>query len=247
MQNNITLKENERIEDLNRRGYRIIQNTDDFRFGIDSTFLASFAKVKPGEKVMDLCSGTGIVMILMDARNNCGEYTGLEISSEVVEMATRSIALNHIEDHMRMEEGDVKMVAEKFPKNSFDVLTVNPPYMPKNAGLLNPNSKKAIARHEILCTLSDVIKAAAYLLKPEGRFYMIHRPSRLGEIFHLAKEYNLSPDVIQMIHPHKEDEATMVLVSMCKGAKKMLHVAHPLIIYKNETEYTDEVLRIYRE
>lgn len=239
------LLEDERIDDLGRRGYRIIQNRKKFCFGIDATFLAWFARVKPGERVMDLCSGTGIVPLLMDARNACGDYTGLEIDPEMVEMAGRSAELNGVSGHMRFVSGDVKTATALFGKGVADVVTVNPPYMPAENGLLNLDAKKAAARHEVLCTLEDVVREAAGLLVPGGRFYMVHRPMRLPEIFENMRKEKLSPERIAYIHPFADKEATMVLVSGIKGGHSLLKAEPPVIIYREPNVYTERVLEIY--
>ncbi len=239
------LREHERIDDLMRRGYRIIQNETKFCFGIDPALLAWFAEVKSREKVMDLCSGSGVVPILMDARNACGDYTGLEIQEDMAEMAQRSAELNSASDHIRFVAGDVKEASSLFPKGSFDVVTVNPPYMKHNVGLKNPDESIAIARHEILLELSDVLREAAKLLRPAGRFYMIHRPGRLPEILQLMQEYRLQPERMIMVHPNNEREATMVLISGIRGGRNALIVESPVMVHETPGVYTDKVREIY--
>ncbi len=241
----MTLREHERIDDLMRRGYRIIQNETKFCFGIDAALLAWFAQVKPREKVMDLCSGSGVVPILMDARNACGDYTGLEIQEDMVEMAQRSAALNEAEDHIRFAAGDVKEASSLFPKSGYDVVTVNPPYMKHNVGLKNPDMSIAVARHEILLELSDVLREAAKLLRPGGRFYMIHRPGRLPEIMGLMQEYRLQPERMILVHPNKDREATMVLISGIRGGRNALLVEAPILVHETPGVYTEKVRDIY--
>lgn len=241
------LRENERIDDLSRRGYQIIQNKTRFCFGVDAVLLAWFSKVNEGENVLDLCTGTGIVPILMDARYDRGDYTGLEISSEMVEMANRSVLLNQIEDHMKIIEGDVCKASEIFKKSSFDVITVNPPYMAVHHGLQNPDYLKAIARHEILCTLDDVIRESAMLLRPSGRFYMVHRPVRIPAILEKMKEYKIAPSRMILVHPYEDKDATMVLISGTKNGKDLLKVEAPIVIYSAPNVRTEKVEEIYRE
>jgi len=243
----VKIRENERVDDLGRRNYQIIQNPTKFCFGVDATLLAWFAQVKENEKVLDFCSGTGIVPILMDARYQRGTYTGLEIQPDMVEMARRSALLNKIEDHVAFAEGDLKKASVLFRKSSYDVVTVNPPYMPYQAGLKNPDSDKAIARHEIKCTLEDVIEQASAMLKFGGRFYMVHRPTRLPGILEKMKEYKISPDRVRFVYPYADKEATMVLISGARGGHTLLKVEAPLVIYKEKDVYTDEVYRIYHE
>lgn len=170
----IELKDEERLDDLQRNGYQIIQKKDGFCFGMDAVLLSGFAAVKPGEKAIDLGTGTGIIPILLEAKYEGEHYTGLEIQDEVAEMAARSVALNHLEEKVSIVKGDIKEASRLFGAASFDVVTSNPPYMNDAHGLKNPDLPKAIARHEVLCTLDDVAREAAKLLRPGGRFYMVH-------------------------------------------------------------------------
>lgn len=241
----VLLKENERVDDLGRRGYKIIQNSTKFCFGVDAALLAWFAEVRPGEKILDLGTGTGIVPILMDARNNTGDYTGLEIQEEMVEMANRSVELNEISDHVRMVQGDIKKASETFGKAMFHVVTSNPPYMAVGNGLTNPDLSKALARHEIMCTLEDVVREAAAVLVPGGRFYMVHRPSRLPEILHWMNTYKLAPSKLVTVHPFVDREATMILISGTKNGHDILHIGEPVIIYESENNYTAQIKKIY--
>lgn len=241
------LKPDERIDDLGRRGYRIIQNRKKFCFGIDAAFLAWFARISPGEQAADLGTGTGIVPLLMEARNACGQYTGLEIMEGMAEMAARSVQLNRTEDHIRIVTGDLKEASALLGKGCFDVVTSNPPYMPVNHGLQNPDPEKAAARHEILCTLDDVIREAALLLKPRGRLYLVHRPARLPGILERMSTYKLAPSRLLFVHPFADKEASLVLVSGTKGGKDILKTEPPVVIYRAPGEYTDRLLEIYQE
>ena len=241
------LREHERIDDLMRRGYQIIQNENKFCFGVDAALLAWFAEVRQGEKVLDLCSGNGIVPVLMDARYACGDYTGLEIQEDLVEMAGRSAALNRAEDHIRFLSGDVKTASELFPKGSFDVVTVNPPYMKHNVGIKNPDPSLAIARHEILVELGDVLRESAKLLRVGGRFYMVHRPGRLPEILSGMLENRLQPERMILIHPNMERDATMVLVSGIRGGRNALKVEPPVIIHEAPGVYSEKIREIYHD
>ena len=163
------IKEGERIDELQRNGYRIIQKTNGFCFGMDAVLLSGFASVKPGEKALDLGTGTGIIPILLEAKTEGSHFTGLEIQAEMAEMASRSVALNRLEEKVSIVQGDIKEVPTLFEKASFDVVTTNPPYMNDSHGLKNPDLPKAIARHEVLCNLEDVVRAAASALRPGGR------------------------------------------------------------------------------
>ena len=182
MRNDITIHPHERVDDLHRDGHLIIQDPKRFCFGVDAVILSGFAKVKKGENVLDLGTGTGIIPILLAAKTEGKHFTGLEIQTESAEMANRSVLLNELEERVSIKEGDIKEAVQLFGASSFDVVTSNPPYMNEGGGLVNPFAAKAIARHEILCSLEDVVAAAARLLRPLGRFYMIHRPHRLTDI-----------------------------------------------------------------
>lgn len=239
------LKDGERIDDLQRNGYRIIQNPQCFCFGIDAVLLSAFAFASDGEKVLDLGTGTGIVPILMSARYPGARFTGLEIQPKMAEMASRSVVMNGLPDKIEIVEGDIKKAAEIFGAAAFDVVTANPPYMNENHGLKNPSEPKAIARHEILCTLGDVLKASAACLKTGGKLFMVHRPHRLAEIIEKMKMYRLEPKVIRMVHPHEDEEAKMVLIQAVLGGGSWLKVEKPLIIYDSEGNYKKEIHDIY--
>lgn len=235
----------ERVDDLNRNNYKIIQNTKKFCFGMDAVLLSGFAKVLPGERVLDMGTGTGIIPILLEAKTKGKHFTGLEIQEESADMARRSVALNGLENKIDIVIGDIKGASACFGLASFDVITSNPPYMNQGHGLVNPKDAKAIARHEILCTLEDVIGEASRLLKPNGRFYLVHRPFRLVEIINKLTAYKLEPKRMKLVHPYVDKEPNMVLLECVKGGKSMLKVDAPLIVYKEPGVYTDEIYDIY--
>ena len=239
------LKPSERIDDLQRKGYKIIQNIEKFCFGMDAVLLSSFAFVKEGENVLDMGTGTGIIPILLEAKTEGKHFTGLEIQPESAEMAGRSVALNSLEEKIDIVEGDIKEATKIFGKNIFNVVTVNPPYMNDLHGIKNPDMPKAIARHEVLCTLDDVVREASGVLKQNGRLYMVHRPHRLVEIIQAMKTYKLEPKRIRFVHPYEDKEANMVLIEALKGGKSMVKIEKPLIVYKDVNVYTDELLEMY--
>lgn len=239
------LLEDERIDDLHRNGYKIIQNRKKFCFGMDAVLLSGFAKVKTGEIMLDLGTGTGIIPILLEAKTDGGHFTGLEIQKESADMARRSVAINNLSDKIDIVTGDIKEASKVFGAASFDVVTSNPPYMNHNHGLTNPDLPKAIARHEILCSLEDVVREAAKVLKPGGRFYMVHRPFRLVEIMSTLTKYKLEPKRLKMVHPFIDKEPNMVLIECIKGGGSMIKIEAPLIVYKEANVYTDEIYEIY--
>ena len=239
------LRDNERIDDLQRNGYKIIQKTNGFCFGMDAVLLSGFAQVKQGEKAIDLGTGTGIIPILLEAKYKGEHYTGLEIQNEMADMALRSVALNRLKDKISIVCGDIKEASSLFGNAVFDVVTSNPPYMNDSHGLKNPHVPKAIARHEVLCTLDDVCREAARLLKPGGRFYMVHRPHRLIEIITTLTKYKLEPKRMKMVHPFVDRDANMVLIEAVRGGRSMIKVEAPVIVYREPGVYTDEIYSIY--
>lgn len=244
-ENKVVLKENERIDDLERNGYHIIQDTKRFCFGMDAVLLSGFARVKEGARVLDLGTGTGIIPILLEAKTGAEHLTGLEIQEESADMARRSVLLNGLEDKIDIVTGDIKEAESLFDAASFDVITCNPPYMIGKHGITNEGDAKAIARHEILCTLEDVVSQAAKLLKPGGNFFMVHRPFRLAEIMAVLQAYKLEPKRMQLVYPFVDKEPNMVLIEANRGGKPRLTVEKPLIVYKEPGVYMPEIYDIY--
>lgn len=244
-ENKVVLKENERIDDLERNGYHIIQDTKRFCFGMDAVLLSGFARVKEGAHVLDLGTGTGIIPILLEAKTKAEHLTGLEIQEESADMARRSVLLNGLEDKIDIVTGDIKEAESLFDAASFDVITCNPPYMIGKHGITNEGDAKAIARHEILCTLEDVVSQAAKLLKPGGNFFMVHRPFRLAEIMAVLQAYKLEPKRMQLVYPFVDKEPNMVLIEANRGGKPRLSVEKPLIVYKEPGVYMPEIYDIY--
>ncbi len=239
------LKPDERIDDLNRCGYKIIQNTKKFCFGIDAVLLSGFAKASKDDKVVDLGTGTGILPILMEAKTEAESFVAIDIQPESVEMANRSVVMNNQQDKIRIIEGDIKTASSDLGAGIYDVVTSNPPYMNNSHGLVNPDEAKAIARHEIKCSLEDVVREASKLLKVGGKFYMVHRPFRLIEIINMCTKYKLEPKRIRFVHPYVDKEPNMVLIEAAKGGKSMVKIEKPLIVYKDVNVYTDEIHEIY--
>ena len=243
MQNN--LKDGERLDELNRNGYQIIQDPNRFCFGMDAVLLSGFAQMKKGDTVLDLGTGTGIIPILLEAKTKGQHFTGLEIQPDSADMARRSVAFNHLEEKIDIIDGDIKDASTIFGASSFDVVTTNPPYMIGQHGLTNPDEAKAIARHEVLCTLEDVVRESAKILKPGGHFFMVHRPFRLSEICCCMTKYGIEPKRMQLVYPFVDKEPNMVLIEGIRGGKPRMTVEKPLIVYKEPGVYMDEIYDIY--
>ena len=235
----------ERIDELQRNGYRIIQNPERFCFGMDAVLLSGFARAKKQERCLDLGCGNGIIPILMEAKTEGKHFTGLEIQPESADMAKRSVALNGLQDRIDIVEGDIKDASKIFGASSFHVVTTNPPYMTAQHGLTNVYEAKTIARHEVLCNLEDIIRESARLLMPGGRFYMVHRPFRLAEIISLMVQYRMEPKRMRLVYPYVDREPNMVLIEGLRGGKSRMTVEKPLIVYKEPGKYTDEIYDVY--
>ena len=239
------MKPGERLDDLQIKGYEIIQSPGRFCFGMDAVLLSSFVKVKRNERALDLGTGTGILPILLEAKNEGEHYTGLEIQEESADMARRSVLHNKLDEKISIVTGDIKEASRIFGAASFHVITTNPPYMIGEHGLKNDNEALYIARHEALCTLDDILRESAKLLKPKGRFYMVHRPFRLAEILGKMSAYGIEPKRMRLIHPYVDKEPNMVLVEGMRGAKPRMTVEKPLIVYGENGDYTEELLKMY--
>lgn len=241
----IKINTDESIDDLDLNGLRLIQKEKAFRFGIDAVLLSDFANVKTKHRVIDLCTGTGIVPFLIYGKYNPKEIWGIEIQEEMEEMASRSAKLNNVEEIVKFKCGDLKDKNLVNEIGRFDVLTVNPPYKLNNAGIVNPNDKLAIARHEILCNLEDVIIAARRLLKDNGRMFIVHRPERLADIFGLMRKYNIEPKRVKMVQPNVNRAANIVLVEGQRDGGAFLKWEKPLYVYDEAGNFTKEIDEIY--
>ncbi len=237
----VMIKENERIDDLQYKGLRLIQNPELFCFGMDAVLLANYAKAVAGDTVVDLCTGNGVIPILMSAKTNAAKLIGVEIQKESAELADRSVRLNDLSGKVEILNEDIRRFNEFFPKGSVDVVTCNPPYMIEDHGLRNDADAKTIARHEIMCTLEDVIGTASAILKTGGMFYMVHRPFRLTEIMVTLQKYKLEPKKMRLVYPYVDKEPTMVLIEAKRDAKPRITVEKPFIIYERPGVYTEQM------
>lgn len=248
IEENILISKDERIDDLQYKGLKIIQNNKGFCFGIDSVILANFAKkIKNNSSVVDLGTGTGIIGILLCGKTNLKTITGIEIQEDVAEMATRSIKLNNLENKFKIINEDIKEVFNKklLEKNKYDVVVTNPPYKEIGTGIINEDEKKLISRHEVKATLSDFIETASNLLNNKGEFYMVHKPERLADIIQKMRENNLEPKELKLVYARKNTEASLVLIKAVKNGNKFLKIDEPIYIYDEDGSYTKQILELY--
>lgn len=239
------LMEDETLDDLQLGGIYVIQKKDAFRFGVDAVLLANFARVKRGMRVVDLCTGTGIVPFILAGKTEAAYISGIEIQDEMVEMAKRSTEYNKLGGRVEFLNADLRNLEllKSLPKS--DVVTVNPPYKLQNSGIINPNDKNAVARHEICCTLEDVIIACRVLLKDNGRMYMVHRPERIADILCTMRKHKIEPKVIRMVHPNTKKAPNIVLIEGQRDGGAFLKLEPPLYVYNDDGGYTDDIERIY--
>ncbi|AEB77135.1 methyltransferase small [Clostridium botulinum BKT015925] len=239
------MRNGETLDDLQLDGIHVIQKKDGFRFGIDAVLLANFANVKNGNRVVDLCSGTGIVPFIIAGKTKASSITGIEIQEDMVEMANRSIKFNELQEKIEFICEDLTNidVMKKVPKA--DVVTVNPPYKLYNSGIVNPSDKMAIARHEVCCNLEDVIIACRTLLKDNKRMYMVHRPDRLADIITLMRKNKIEPKRIQMVHPNTKKAPNIVLIEGQRDGGAFLKWEPPIYVYNDEGGYSDQIEAIY--
>lgn len=241
------LKKTEKIEDLQCKGYKLIQDKESFCYGIDSVLLSHFAKeIKKGSKVADLGTGNGIIGILLCAKTELLKIVGIEVQPVSYELAKRNIQYNKLEERFQVIPGNIKDIKQLLPRESMDVVVSNPPYKKASTGLTNENPAKTIARHEITATLDDFFKATSYLLKDKGVFYLVHRPDRLVDIFEVANNYHLEPKRMQIVYPKIDRQPNLVLLKMVKNASRELRIDKPLIVYNQEGEYSEEIKEIYK-
>lgn len=242
------LKDNERIDDLQINNLKIIQNSDGFCFGIDSVLLSDFAKgIKKSSKIIDLGTGTGIIAILLTAKIIPKIILGVELQKYVANMAKRSVALNKLENQIKIINEDIRNLDKKLELGVYDAIVTNPPYMKQNTGLKNENKSKLISRHEIECTLDDIAKTSNKLLKENGEIYMVHRPDRLMDIMEIFRKYKLEIKEMRLVFPNPHSQANLVLLKAVKNANPFLKVDEPLYIYKAKGEYSEEILKIYNK
>ena len=240
------LKQNEKIEDLEFNGLKVIQSKNGFRIGTDAVLLADFAKRHIGKSfVLDIGTGTGVISILLAGKTDARKIIGLDVQEAVCDMARRSVKLNNLNDRIEIVCSDVKQIVDIVDKHTVDIIVTNPPYQRSNSGITNGNESELISRHEVLCTFDDICVAANYALRPKGEMYIVHRPERLVDIFYSLRKNEIEPKEIRFVESHSGEKAVLLLIKAVKGGKPFLNVLDPLIIYNKDGSYTEEVLKIY--
>lgn len=223
----------------------LIQKQNGFRFGTDAVLLADFAKDIDSEHTLDLCSGSGIVPILLSHKSKAKKICGLEIQEHIHEMSLRSVRLNSLEDKIALHCADLKNVTDVFPKRSFDLVTCNPPYMKSGSGIYCGDYSKHISRHEVACTLEDVIIAAEAMLGTGGHFCMVHRPSRLTDIITLMRKHKLEPKRLRLVLPKVGSAPSLILIDGLWRGGNELKILPPLVLYNEDGTETNELRAIY--
>ena len=242
---NSWVKAHERVDDLQLNGLKIIQNPEGFCFGIDAVLLSDFTKVKEGAKVVELGTGTGIIPILLSAKTKASHISAFEVQETMAEMAMRSVEMNGLSHRIQIINDNLNAYLNYFEKSSVDVVVTNPPYMSGNSGIHNEEDMKRISRHEILCSLEDVIRVSASMLKPGGSFYMVHRPNRLVDIVCLMRQYKLEPKEIRLVQPKIDKKPNIMLIKGVRSGKVELKFHDPLVVYQEDGDYTPEIYQIY--
>lgn len=240
------MEQYDQLDDLQLNGWQIWQNSRFFRFGTDGVLLADFARCRPKEKYIDLCSGTGIVPFMLLARGDAAAAEAVELQPYLCRLMERSCRQNNCEDRFKVLEGDLKEIRSLCRGGCYDLVTVNPPYEPMGRGILGQNPHRELARREVACTLEDVIGGAAYLLKSGGRLAMVHRVFRLPEILRTMENYHLTPSRIRMVEGHAGERPMVVLIEGILHSRRELEAEPTLILHREDGGMTDELLQIYR-
>ena len=241
------IKGNERIDDLQLKGLKIIQNPEGFCFGIDAVLLANFCEVKPGETVVDLGTGTGVIPLILAAKSGAGSIHGIELQEAVADMADRSVRMNGLENRIKILHGDLKRAGDHFPGSFADVVTSNPPYMAAGRGIQSGSRAKALSRHEVACTFDQVAETTSMLLRPGGRFYLVHRPHRLVDVLAALRRHRLEPKRMRFIQPRQDRKPNLVLIKSVRDGRPELRFDPSLIVYGPEGRLSEEVKIIYRQ
>ncbi len=241
----VSIRRDETLDALMNTRLKLIQKKRGYRYSIDAILLAHFCKLKRGDRVIDLGTANAVIPMLVATQSLAAQVVGVEIQAELIDMARRNIAINNMEGKIDLLHRDVRDLPKFFDKASFDVVISNPPYRPVGTGRVNPDPQRALARHEILGSLKDMVQVASFLLRPRGRFYVIYPSSRTVDMLLILRESNLEPKRIQIVHSDAKEDAKLVLAEGVKDGRKELRVLKPLFVYGPDGRHTREMGRIY--
>ena len=246
LENSIILKENETLDDLQTNGYKIIQSSEHFKFSIDAVLLSHYTTFKSTDIVLDMCSGTGIVALLVNAHNDVNRIDCIEIQEQLFDMCTRSVKYNNLTEKIYPFNMDLRNAVDNFGYEKYDAVLCNPPYLPLSAGYSSISEAKKIARFEVYGSLSDIINTSKKLLKNSGKLVMSYRSDRLADIIYLMRECNIQPKRCRFIHSKSNSKANLVLIEAVKNAKPSMIVEAPLIVYDENNNYMEDIYKIYK-
>jgi len=239
------LKPNERLDDLQRNGLRIIQNPAAFRFGMDAVLLADFMRLRPREQVVDMGTGTGILPLLLSQKEASCTFEAFEIQPDMAEMAGRSVALNGLADRIRVHAADMRKAWQIIGREKMHAVVCNPPYGKRGGTLTSETASVSLARHEEDCTIEDVCASCAAVLRNGGRLCIVFPAQRMLELCDALRKYRLEPKKIRMVCAHADKPPYLVMVEAMKNAKPQLLWMPPLVVYHADGSETDEIKRIY--
>jgi len=243
----VPVREDERLDELFNGRLRIIQKKEGYRFSIDAILLAHFASQLSADSIIDLGSGSGIIPLILARKMSSPTIVGVELQDEMADMARRTIKFNGFAERVSILHEDLRNLHNHFTASSFDLVVSNPPYYPIDNGRINPDEQKAIARHEIMAKLEDIISISFYLVKASGRVVIIYPAKRLADLLCSLREYDLKPELLQIIYSHKRGEGKLVIVESCKRGDPELEIREPFFIYEAEGVYSEEMQKIYNE
>lgn len=245
--NEIQLKPQERIDDLQYNGLRIIQHPQAFRFGMDAVLLADFARLRPRERAADMGTGTGILPLLLSQKEESCTFDAFEIQPDMAEMAQRSVRLNGLEERIRVHAADMRTAWQIIGRETMHAVVCNPPYGKRGGTLTNPESSVRLARHETDCTIEDVTASCAAVLRTHGRLSIVFPAQRMLELLDALRQCRLEPKRIRMVCAHVDKPPYLVMVEAMKNARPQLLWLPPLVVYNADGTETDEIRRIYHQ
>jgi tRNA1Val (adenine37-N6)-methyltransferase len=243
----ITLREDEKLDELFNGRLKIIQKKEGYRFSVDALLLAHFSSRLPAQSIIDLGTGSGIIPLVLAGKNAAPAIVGVEVQEEMADMARRTISLNDLTGRVTILREDMRNIRCSFPPSSFDLVVSNPPYYPVSTGRINPTGQKAIARHEIMLSLEDLVAGAHYLVKPTGCAVIIFPAKRLSELLSALTGAAMKPRLLRIIYSREKGEGKLVVVEACKGGNPELVLTQPFFIYDEGGGYSEEMQKIYDE